>query len=159
MARELRGAANAMAEQEKGSEPFKALILIADDDPDLVMVMDEALAYRGYRTVTANNGLEALDRIRAEVPQLVLLDMKMPVMDGWEFAKALREEHGRKIPIVVITAKEDLQLRADELGAEGDLGKPFDTTQLYEVVEDMLGLASPPNGAAPRSASPVPQRG
>ena len=119
----------------KGSRP---LILVADDDPELVNVLVEALTHKGYRVATASNGREALERVEQERPQLVLLDMTMPVMDGWTFARALHERYGRGIPIVVITAVEDSQLRADELGAEGELGKPFTLEQLYDVVEDLM---------------------
>lgn len=136
----------------------KALILVADDDPEMVSIIAEALTYRGYRVVTAKNGKEALERVDKETPQLILLDMKMPVMDGWAFTRVLRERHGRTIPIVVITAMEDSQLRADELGAEAELGKPFNMQQLYEVVEDMLALDSTPcstpaSSTVPRAAS------
>ncbi|MDF2694522.1 MAG: response regulator [Labilithrix sp.] len=113
-------------------------ILVADDDPEWLNIIVEALSYKGYRVVTAKHGREALELVESEHPNLILLDMKMPVMDGWTFAKALRERHGRSIPIVVITAVEDSQLRADELGAEGELGKPFNMQQLYDVVEDLL---------------------
>ncbi|MBX3204964.1 MAG: response regulator [Labilithrix sp.] len=113
-------------------------ILVADDDPEMVNIIVEALTHKGYRVATARHGKEALARVEAEQPRLILLDMKMPVMDGWTFARALHERYGRSIPIVVITALEDSKLRADELGAEGELGKPFSLEQLYDVVEDML---------------------
>ena len=143
-----------MTEQKSEATGSKALILVADDDPEMVSIIDEALLYRGYRVVTAKNGKEALERVDEECPQLILLDMKMPVMDGWAFTKVLRERHGRTIPIVVITAMEDSQLRADELGAEGELGKPFNMQQLFDVVEDMLALdalSSPTSSASPSS--------
>lgn len=73
-----------------------------------------------------------------EEPQLILLDMRMPVMDGWTFARVLRERYGRRIPVVVVTAAEDSELRAAEVGADSHLGKPFELDQLYDVVEDML---------------------
>ncbi|HVJ94563.1 MAG TPA: response regulator [Labilithrix sp.] len=134
-----------VAPPQQKAEPKRerALILVADDDPELLGLIGEALAYRGYRVVTAKHGREALERVEEERPQLILLDMNMPVMDGWTFAKALRERHGRSIPIVVITAAKDSQLRADEVGAEGELGKPFDLQQLYEVVEDTLVAEAP----------------
>jgi CheY-like chemotaxis protein len=69
----------------------------------------------------------------------VLLDMRMPRMDGWAFSKIFRERYGRRIPIVVVTAAEDSKLRADEIGADADLGKPFELDKLYEVVADTLG--------------------
>lgn len=114
-----------------------------DDDPTMLTVLAEALSSHGYRVATAQDGRQALESVAAELPQLVLLDMRMPVMDGWSFARALREQHGRKVPIVVITAAEDSRLRADEIGADGDLGKPFDLKQLYEVVEDTLVDGAP----------------
>ncbi len=141
-----------MAEVEVGRP--KPLILVADDDPEMVSIIDEALSYRGYRVVTARNGKEALERVAADAPQLILLDMKMPVMDGWAFTRLLREKHGRTIPVVVITAMEDSQLRADELGAEGELGKPFNMQQLFEVVEDMLPLDAGPT-SVPAASSDV----
>ncbi|MBN9161753.1 MAG: hypothetical protein BGO98_17055 [Myxococcales bacterium 68-20] len=122
-------------DEVKGSRP---LILVADDDPELVNVLVEALTLKEYRVATAANGKEALERVEQERPQLILLDMTMPVMDGWTFARALHERYGRGIPIVVITAVEDSQLRADELGAEGELGKPFTLEQLYDVVDDLV---------------------
>jgi CheY-like chemotaxis protein len=114
------------------------LVLVVDDDPDLLDLVGEVLRDRGYRVALAGNGEEALECVDAEVPGLVLLDMRMPVMDGWTFAKHLRERHGRSIPIVVMTAAEDSKLRADEIGADSDLGKPFDLQQLHDVVEDTL---------------------
>ena len=130
---------------EPQSEPdrSKSLILVTDDDPDLLELISEALAHHGYRVATARHGQEALERVEAERPNLVLLDMNMPVMDGWAFASELRERYGRSVPIVVITAAKDSKLRADEVGAEGELGKPFELEQLYEVVEDMLVAGAP----------------
>lgn len=115
------------------------LVLIVDDDPDMLDTTEEALVARGYRVVTAKNGQEALQRVAETRPQLILLDMRMPVMDGWAFARAFRERYGRTIPIVVVTAAEDSKLRADEIGAEGELGKPFELDDLYAVVSDLVG--------------------
>jgi CheY-like chemotaxis protein len=119
-------------------ERTKPLILVADDDPELVSIVEVALSARGYRVATAKHGKEALECVDREKPQLILLDMTMPIMDGWTFAHALRERHGRGIPIVVMTAVKDSQLRSDEVGAEAELGKPFDLQELYDVVEDVL---------------------
>lgn len=116
------------------------LVLIVDDDEDISELVADALSNRGYRTLHARNGEEALRQIAESEPQLILLDMRMPVMDGWTFAATLREEYGRRIPFVVVTAAEDSKLRADDVGANADLGKPFDLAQLYEVVEDTIGV-------------------
>lgn len=114
------------------------LVLVVDDDPDILDLMAEALLDAGYPVAKAKHGAEALERINEEEPQLILLDMRMPVMDGWTFAKVFRERYGRRIPIVVVTAAEDSRLRAAEIGADGHLGKPFDLEQLYEVVTSTL---------------------
>lgn len=119
------------------------LILVVDDDQSLLAVVTEVLSSRGYRVETAENGEQALALIANEQPDVVLLDMSMPVMDGWSFAKLLRERYGRRIPIIVITAAQDSQLRADEIGANADLGKPFETQELFDAVEDALVDASP----------------
>jgi CheY-like chemotaxis protein len=116
------------------------LVLIVDDDPDMLELVDDALRARGYRTETAWNGEEALTRVAAHEPRLILLDMRMPVMDGWTFARILRERYGRRIPIVVVTAAEDSKLRAAEIGANADLGKPFELSRLYDVVADTVGV-------------------
>lgn len=126
------------ADTPRAADPPAPLILVADDDPDLRDLMVEALSSRGYRVATASDGQAALEAVERDRPQLILLDMTMPVMDGWTFARALHERHGRSIPIVVTTAARTSQLRADEVGAEGELGKPFDLEQLYEVVEDTI---------------------
>jgi CheY-like chemotaxis protein len=141
--------------QTEETKHTKALVLVVDDDPELLGLIGEALEYRGYRVAGAKNGREALERVEGERPQLILLDMNMPVMDGWTFARALRERHGRGIPVVVITAAKDSKLRADEIGAEGELGKPFDLEQLYDVVEDTVleELSPPPGEAQPSRAS------
>jgi CheY-like chemotaxis protein len=118
------------------------LVLVADDDPELVSVIDAALSAKGYRVATAQHGKDALEAVAKERPRLILLDMTMPIMDGWTFARALRERHGRGIPIVVMTAMRDSQLRSDEIGAEAELGKPFELDELYDVVEDVLSGAS-----------------
>lgn len=115
------------------------LILIVDDDPELLDLADDALVTAGYRTAIAHNGEEALQRLTEVTPQMVLLDMRMPVMDGWEFARLFRERYGRTIPIAVATAAEDSTLRAAEIGANAALAKPFERDRLYEVVSDLAG--------------------
>lgn len=113
-----------------------ALILVVDDSSDILLVVTRALTKKGYRVCTATNGREALHHIEAERPRLILLDMSMPVMNGWEFVREFRNRYGRGIPIVVMTAKEDSTVRCNEVGADAHVGKPLDLTRFYEVVED-----------------------
>jgi len=117
------------------------LVLVVDDDPDLLALIEEALTIRGIRVSGAKHGEEALEHVARERPSLILLDMRMPVMDGWTFARTLRARYGRAIPIVVLTAAEDAEARAAEIGAEANLGKPFELQDLDQIVSRTLGAA------------------
>jgi DNA-binding response OmpR family regulator len=111
------------------------LVLVVEDDPDLVALVEMLLVDEGYRVRTAPEGRAALAHVGEEMPALVLLDMRMPGMDGWEFAREFRARHGRAAPIVVVTAAEDARARAQEIDADGWLAKPFD-------LDDVLALAA-----------------
>jgi len=110
-------------------------VLVVDDDFDLLEMVQTLLEIGGYRVVTAMEGGEALQRVAEEMPAVILLDMKMPGMDGWEFAREFRDRYDHQAPIVVLTAAEDAAGRAAEIGAEGYLGKPFDIDDLLRTVE------------------------
>jgi len=120
-------------------------ILVVEDDPDLLALEAEILRGLGYRVATAGDGLEALERAAADPPALILLDMRMPRMDGWQFAKAFRERYGDACPIVVVTAAEDARRRAAEVGAAGFLEKPFDLEEVFREVERHLNAAAGPH--------------
>ena len=103
-----------------------ASILVVEDDADLLSLMEMILGGEGYRVRTAREGGEALARVKEEMPSLVFLDMRMPGMNGWEFAREFRARHGAACPIVVVTAAEDARRRAEEIEAQGWLAKPFE---------------------------------
>lgn len=119
---------------EMGGTPLRAPILVVDDDPDILDMLREALEGAGHRVVTAGDGLEALERLRTDRPSLIFLDMRMPRMDGWEFARAARER-GNTAPVVVITAAGDARAWAKEISAESYIAKPFTISQLLGVVD------------------------
>ena len=108
-------------------------ILVVDDDPDLREFLRLVLTSMGFEVTSAANGREALDDMDGHDPDLILLDMKMPVMDGWEFCRALEGRDARP-PIVVLTAAPDPAGRAAEVHAEGWLGKPFEIADLEAIV-------------------------
>jgi CheY-like chemotaxis protein len=106
-----------------------------DDDTSIRAFVEMALDGEGYAVSTATNGAQAL-LVTGEVqPDLILLDMRMPIMDGWTFARTYRSQEGPHAPIVVITAAPDAGERAREIQADGYLGKPFD-------LDELLGLVS-----------------
>lgn len=109
-------------------------ILVVDDDESILEFIAEALADEGYEVVTAMNGADALAVSAQPAPDLILLDMRMPVMDGWEFAHTYRRAPGPHAPIVVITAARDAADSAVEIGAEGYLTKPFTLDGLLTLV-------------------------
>jgi CheY-like chemotaxis protein len=115
-------------------------ILVVDDDPSIVTTVSEILDFEGYEVTTAANGAEALQSLEHVQPSLVLLDMRMPVLDGWGFARALRDR-GVHLPIVVMTAAENASRWADEIGADGYVAKPFELIDLLEAVERVRGVA------------------
>jgi two-component system chemotaxis response regulator CheY len=109
-------------------------ILVVDDDPSIREVVAQILDFEGYPVQTATDGAQALDAVADARPSLVLLDMRMPVLDGWGFAHALRAR-GVHLPIVVMTAAQDARRWAEEIGAAGYLAKPFELPDLLAVVE------------------------
>lgn len=110
-------------------------ILVVDDDPSIREFLELALVDEGYRVSCAANGEVALDLARQTPPDLILLDMRMPVMDGWEFARRYRESPPPWAPILVITAAVDAARRAAEIDADGYLAKPFDLAELLRTVD------------------------
>ena len=112
----------------------EAPILVVDDDESIRQTVSEILEVEGYRVSAAANGEEALVRVEESKPALVLLDMRMPILDGWGFARVLRER-GIILPILVMTAAQNARTWAEEIGADGYVAKPFDLDDLLNKVE------------------------
>jgi CheY-like chemotaxis protein len=118
-------------------------ILVVDDDPAIRDVVADILEISDYPVQTAVNGAEALEKIRRDQPAAVLLDLMMPVMNGWEFLRACRKEAPcAHVPIVVMSAAREASDVADELGAQAFLAKPFELDAILSVV----GQVVPPGG-------------
>jgi len=109
-------------------------VLVVEDDPDMADAMLRLLRHAGFRARSAENGKRALEAVEAHRPAVVLLDILMPVMDGWECARRLRARYGTGLPIVVVTAAEHVEARCEEVGADHLLPKPFELAELLELV-------------------------
>lgn len=109
-------------------------ILVVEDDETILTSIVTLLEDEGFAVVTANNGKVAIDWLGDGTPSLVLLDMKMPVMDGWAFAEIYRTRPGHKAPLVVMTAARDAKNWANDVGADDYIAKPFDLDDLLNVV-------------------------
>lgn len=113
-------------------------ILVIDDDQPTREVVTLALTDEDYEVRTAPNGRAALDVLNHFKPHLILLDMRMPVMDGWSFVTEYRKSRTEHIPIVVFTAAVDTASRASEVQADAYLAKPFVLTELFAVLDQVL---------------------
>ena len=123
-----------IARPQSGGDGHQNTVLVVDDDTSILDTVSSILSGEGYDVVSASTGEEALAAVARTKPLVILLDMRMPVMDGWAVARALREQ-GIKVPIVVMTAAESAKRWADEVGAEGYLAKPFGLDELLGTVE------------------------
>jgi DNA-binding response OmpR family regulator len=119
-------------------------ILVVDDDPEILAMLRDFLESEGLAVRTASNGAEALDALIQITPSLILLDMRMPVLDGWGFAKEYRERH-HTYPIVVMTAAESARRWAEEIGATSYIAKPFDVNELLQTIDRHRQRGSKPN--------------
>ncbi len=122
-------------------------IMVVDDEKRLVSLVETYLSQAGYRVVTASNGREALSVAAREQPDLIILDLMMPEMDGHEFTEIYRKEHNT--PIIMLTARveEEEQVIGLELGADDYVTKPFRPRELMARVRAVLrraGQAEPP---------------
>ncbi|MGV7220272.1 MAG: response regulator [Nitrospinales bacterium] len=120
---------------------MKRTILVADDDSDLLKLLSTMLGQEGFRVLTANNGDIAIKKVKAELPHLMILDVQMPMKNGLEVCKILKQdEKTRDIPIIMLTGRADEIDRVVglELGAEDYIVKPFSVREMILRVTKVL---------------------
>ena len=111
-------------------------VLVVDDDPAIRGLLADALRSEGYAVDLAAHGREALEAMRARRPATIVLDLMMPIMDGFTFMEACRRERlCTDVPIVVISAVQEALRRVDELPVQACIAKPFDLDELMRVIE------------------------
>jgi CheY-like chemotaxis protein len=120
-------------------------VLVVDDDATIRAVVGEMLADEGYETRLAAHGQEALAALAARRADLIILDLMMPVMDGWAF-RAAQQAHAELagIPVLVLSAGRDLTTVAARLSPAAIVAKPFDLIALLDEIERVLNAAPPP---------------
>jgi DNA-binding response OmpR family regulator len=116
---------------------MSAVVLVVDDEPGIRAVLAELLIDEGYRVVVAQDGVEALRQIGDVSPDLVLLDLNMPKLTGWEVVERLRAL-AITLPIVIMTAGQSATIEAARLGAAAALPKPFAIDDVLTTVERLV---------------------
>jgi two-component system KDP operon response regulator KdpE len=124
------------------------LILVVDDEARMVRFIQLNLEHDGFQVITAYNGREALEQVRSALPNLVLLDVMMPDLDGFEVLERIREQSN--VPVIMLTAKgeEDDRVRGLELGADDYVTKPFSPRELVSRVRAVLRRTEAESSAA-----------
>jgi DNA-binding response OmpR family regulator len=126
-----------------------ALVLVVDDEPDIRDLIQMNLELAGHEVITAADGRQALEAVRATLPDAILLDLMMPEVDGWAVLDELKARSGRdlsEIPVFMVTARSEPQnrLRGGIEGALRYITKPFDPAQLVEMLAEALAPSAPP---------------
>jgi len=120
-------------------------ILIVDDEPSILNILDFSLGAEGYEVIQASDGAKAYEMAIEQHPDMIVMDVMMPIMDGYQACEKLKADiRTAMIPVVLLTAKsatEDHQ-RGTDAGADGYLTKPFSPQRLVELTDSFLGAAS-----------------
>jgi DNA-binding response OmpR family regulator len=116
----------------------RELILVVDDEPRMTRFIRMNLELEGYRVVEAHNGLDALEKVRVDLPDLVILDVMMPELDGFETLKMLREVSNVPVIMLTVQADEGDKVRGLELGADDYVTKPFGPRELASRIKAVL---------------------
>ncbi len=110
-------------------------ILIVDDDPSTLNLLQTFLSEKGFEIATASDGVEGLQRVREWGPELILLDVMMPRLDGYGFVREIKKDTKlRKLPIVVLTAREMMRDVFVQEGIKDYVIKPYEPEELYKIV-------------------------
>jgi len=120
-----------------------ANILVVDDDASHRTLLCDALQQMGYHTAEASNGREALEYLDGDMPDGVLLDLKMPVMSGWGLLEVLKQSpRAKNLPIIIISAY-GYEWEAELVGASGYISKPVDLKEVQDTVRRLIGPPPP----------------
>ena len=116
-------------------------ILVVDDEPDLVVMVSKALKHKGYEVITANDGQEGLKKAKTQKPDLIVLDLMLPRINGYKVCGLLKKDtRYAKIPVILLTAKadaEDIEL-GEKIGADAYITKPYERDVLLLKIEELI---------------------
>ena len=125
-------------ESDNVTHGMKKTILCVDDEPAILSSLTRLLRPLPYRVITANDGIKALEMVNQEKPDLVISDVKMPRMDGYDFLKQLRAKGLQELPVVLLTGVDDLA-RGYQEGCVYYITKPYKNDYLLNIIEYVIG--------------------
>ncbi|MDP2652910.1 MAG: response regulator [Candidatus Omnitrophota bacterium] len=132
-------------------------ILVVDDEADLVSMLELRLSANGFQVIKAFDGVQGLEKVRVEKPDLIIADVLMPKMDGFAFYKELKKAPGTSnIPVIILTARGKMEETFRVMGVDHFVTKPFDAADLVGKILGMLGV-NPDAAPAQAPASPKPE--
>jgi DNA-binding response OmpR family regulator len=135
----IEGLLSLTPEQRRGTMADK--VLLVDDEEEIRTLLGSFLESQGYQVVVASDGNEALDLVETEDPQVIILDLKLPGLNGIEVCKRLKEqEKTRSIPVIIITGFGDNKLLSLDVGADDFVNKPFDMTDILIRIRSALRI-------------------
>ena len=113
-------------------------ILVIDDDPEMIELLRNRLEKKKFQVISASEGVEGLVRAKEEKPALIILDIVMPVMDGYVFVQQFKRDDAlNKIPVIILTAKDQLQNLFQVENMSNFVAKPFDFDALYGMIQKL----------------------
>jgi DNA-binding response OmpR family regulator len=122
----------------------KATILVIDDEMDMVELIQTSLIPEGYQVFSASNGQEGLEKLPSSLPDLIILDINMPKMNGITFCHEMHQKHGFKVPVLIISARPHSEHLIQELQVDGFLDKPFSIDDLLFNIKQILSHRARP---------------
>jgi len=141
---------------------IEPLVLVVDDEPELRRLTESVLTNHGYHVIVAAHGKDAIGHLRSSCPDLIVLDLNMPVMDGWQFRAEQRDLANKKqaaVPVLLMTAETDGVIHAKTLRAVGIITKPFDPDDLLHAVSAAIrSQRSAPDGLRSMRRAKRPSR-
>src|SRR5688572_13009357 len=123
-------------------DEIEPLVLVVEDDPALRRLTEFLLTEHGYHVTVAAHGKDAIQRLREQCPDLIMLDLNMPVMDGWQFRseqRYLTDRTRAAVPVLLMTSEDDAASHAAKLRVVGVIKKPFDPDDLLDAVSAAMG--------------------
>ena len=127
--------------ERDGPSATRPRILVIDDDDAVCEVLREALSDEGYAVATVPHGAAALELVKHHQPAVIILDLRMPIMDGWSFAEQYRRQVKPAATLILLSALKDIEGSAKRIGAAAYIQKPFELSDVFAKIESCISAS------------------